>query len=85
MRLELRPPLVPHGGGGEGGSGEVRRDIGAAVVRGNPSGGVVLELGPADGAPQLRLHLTVAEASRLSAVLHTVATNGGEGVLLVDS
>ena len=71
-------------GRGEGYGGEVGHDIGAAVVRAAPGGGVLLELGPADGPPHVRLSLTSAEALRLSATVRGVATSGGEEILLAD-
>jgi hypothetical protein len=61
------------------------RPVGAAVVRSAREGGVVMELGPADGAPHLRLMLTHAEALRLSATVQAVATSGGEEVLIVEA
>ena len=64
--------------------GEIRRDVGAAVVRASPGGGVVLELGPADGPAHLRLVLTAAEAMRLSATLQAIANGRGEEILIVD-
>ncbi|CAA9549539.1 MAG: hypothetical protein AVDCRST_MAG49-1653 [uncultured Thermomicrobiales bacterium] len=65
-------------------NGDVTHDIGAAVARAVPGGGVVLELGPADGPPHLRLHLSGDEAARLSATVRGVADGGGEAILLVD-
>jgi hypothetical protein len=81
MRLEL---LSPRGLGVEASAAEIKRDIGAAVVRAAPGGGVLLELGPADGPPHLRLVLSTAEASRLSGTLNAIVANGGEGILLID-
>ena len=81
MRLELLGSMGP---GPETARGEIRRDIGAAVVRASPGGGVVLELGPADGPPHLRLVLTGAEAMRLSATLQSIANGRGEEILIVD-
>lgn len=78
MRLELLPPLTP-----EPAEGEVKRDVRAVVVRA-ASGGVVLELGPADGAPHLRLVLTMAEGQRLSATLQAIANGGQEEILITN-
>jgi hypothetical protein len=81
MRLEV---LSPRGLGVETSAAEIKRGIGAAVVRAGPRSGVLLELGPADGPPHLRLVLSSAEASRLSATLQAVVANGGEAILLLD-
>ncbi len=77
MRLEVLPPLAREP------AEEVKRDIGAVVVRA-ASGGVVLELGPADGPPHLRLVFTDAEAARLSATIQSIADDGGEEILMAD-
>jgi hypothetical protein len=60
------------------------RPVGAVVVRGGRNGGVVVELGPADGPPHIRLTLTRAEAVRLCTTIQSVAYNGGEEVLIVE-
>ncbi len=78
MRLEVLAAL------GDPGEGEVKRDIGAVVARGTVTKGVVLELGPADGPPHLRLLLSGDEAVRLSATLQAIAGSGGEAILIVD-
>ncbi len=78
MRLELLATF-----GAELTRGEVKRDIGAAVVRAD-RGQMILELGPADGPPHLRLTLSSAEATRLSSTLRAIAETGGEKILLVD-
>lgn len=65
-------------------AGDHMRPIGAAVVRAGPGGGVVLELGPADGAPQVRVRLSHEEALRLSATVRAVANGGDETILIVD-
>ncbi len=65
-------------------SSEPGRTIGAAVVRARAGGGVVLDLGPADGPPQLRLLLSQSEALQLSKSVHAVANDGGEDVLIVE-
>ena len=69
---------------GEPNHGEMALDVGAAVVRASPGGGLVLEFGPADGPPHLRLSLSSAEATRLSATVRAVAATGGEEILIVD-
>ena len=78
MRLELLPPLAS-----EPVEGEIKRDIGAVVAR-SATRGVVLELGPADGAPHLRLVLTADETQRLIATLQTIANGGGEAIMMSD-
>ena len=60
------------------------RTIGAAVVRAQTGGGVILDLGPADGPPQLRLHLSYSEALQLSKSVLAVVNDGGEDVLIVE-
>ena len=79
MRLEML-----EGSGLETPSGELKREVGAAVARGDPGGGFVLELGPADGPPHLRLILSGAEAARLGAAIQGVVSRGGEEVVLSD-
>lgn len=64
--------------------GDQVRAIGAAVVRSDPSGSVVLELGPADGPPHLRLTLDNDEAIRLAATLEGAAHGRGEVILIVE-
>ena len=68
----------------EGSGAELKRQVGAAVVRPSPTGGVLLELGPADGPPHVRLTLSAEEATRLSATVHAVAHGGSEAILLVE-
>jgi hypothetical protein len=59
------------------------RPIGAAVVK--PDGtGLAIELGPADGAPLVRLHLTASEVAQLGAALKTVIKDREEAILLVE-
>lgn len=77
MRLELLAPLAP------GGESEVKRDVGAVVAR-SDKGGVVLELGPADGPPHLRLVLSSGEATRLISTLQGLGGGGRERILFVD-
>jgi hypothetical protein len=80
MRLEFLAPV-----GHEGRDVDVKRYVGAVVVRATPAGGTAVEFGPADGAPLLRLHLTAVESARLSAVLHAVATGRDDEVVITDS
>ena len=77
MRLTLFAP-VPHAES----AGEHSWDIGAAVLRAGPGGGVYLELGPADGPAQVRLTLGPQEALRLIAGLRRVTQDGGETVVM---
>lgn len=71
---------------GRGLSGDdLTHEIGAAVVRTLPQGNIVLELGPADGAPHHQLMLSVVEAQRLAAALRKIAADGGEDVLLIEN
>ena len=80
MRLELLKPL-----GQDVSEGDVKRDVGAVVVRRGPAGGVLLELGPADGPPYLRLVLTGAEATRLSATLQSIVNGRDEEILITEA
>ena len=66
------------------GTGEPSRIIGAAVVRAGANGGVVLDLGPADGPPHIRLVLSQAEAIQLGKSVREVANDGGEAVIIVE-
>lgn len=59
------------------------RPIGAAVVRAS-GGEVLLELGPADGPPHLRLTMSMSEATRLSATVTAVANGKDEEILIVE-
>jgi hypothetical protein len=63
---------------------ESSRAVGAAVVRAAGVGGVVIELGPADGPPVVRLTMSPTEAIRLAATVQAVAQGGGETVLIVE-
>jgi hypothetical protein len=63
---------------------EPSRTIGAAVVRARAGGGVVLDLGPADGPPQIRLLLSQSEALQLGKSVLAIAYDGGEAVLIVE-
>jgi hypothetical protein len=60
------------------------RPVGAVVIRPTPDGGVVVDLGPADGAPLARLVLGHSEAMRLSDVVKSVAEDRREAVILTD-
>lgn len=60
------------------------RPIGAIVV-GRNGDGVMIDAGPADGAPLVRMRLTRAQALQLSANLRAVANGHDEEVLLNDS
>lgn len=62
---------------------ESGKSIGAIVVHA-VGAEVRLDLGPADGAPYLRLCLTKNEAHRLSANLRAVANGREEEILLAD-
>ena len=77
MRLTLLGD-VPHAEP----TAEVSWDIGAAVLRAGPGGWVFLELGPADGPPQLRLALEADAARGLAAGLRRVGEHGGEAVVM---
>lgn len=77
MRMDVQSALTADDG--EGG-----RAIGAAVVRATPAGGLALEVGPADGPPLVRFHLSPAEASRLAAALQAVSSNRGEEIVMSD-
>lgn len=79
MRIEILASSVP-----DRTEGEVKLDIGAVVARSTPAGGITLELGPADGAPHLRIRLSSSEATRLSGTLRGLAGRGGEEIFLTD-
>ncbi len=63
---------------------ETGRAVGAAVVRAVGSGEIVLELGPADGPPLIRLTMSHAEAMRLTSATQAVVQGGGESILIAD-
>lgn len=63
---------------------DLKRDIGAVVARAVPAGGVLLELGPADGPAHVRLTLTGAEALRLVATLHAIANGRDQEIVITD-
>lgn len=60
---------------------EASRIVGAVVVRSMPNGTIQIDLGPADGAPNIRLTMSQDEAYELGAALHGL---DGERVILVD-
>ena len=61
---------------------EASRIVGAVVVKSMPNGEIQVDLGPADGAPNLRLVMSQDEAFELGSALHGL---DGERVILVDS
>ena len=63
---------------------ETGRAVGAAVVRAVGSGEIVLEFGPADGPPHVRLTMSHTEAMRLTSATQAVVQSGGESILIVD-
>ncbi len=79
MRLDVLKPLVP-----DTTDAEVKREIGAVVARSSPAGGLTLEIGPADGAPILRLGLSKAEAHRLITTLESIINGRDEEIMLTE-
>ncbi len=63
---------------------EANRVIGAAVIRANIGGDVILDFGPADGPPLVRLRMDYDEAQELASAIKGVADGGNETVLIVD-
>jgi hypothetical protein len=63
------------------GGDETARPIGAIVVVKNGSD-ILLDAGPADGLPILRVRLSRSEALQLSTNLRAVANGHGEEILL---
>ena len=61
---------------------ETARTIGAVVLKSLSNGEIQVDLGPADGAPSVRLVLRQDEAFELGSALHGL---DGERVILVDS
>lgn len=61
---------------------EPSRDVGAVVVKALSNGDIQVDLGPADGAPNVRLVMSQDEAFELGSALHGL---DGERVILVDS
>ena len=80
MRLELLGAA-----GADLPEADLKRDIGAVVVRATPAGGVLLELGPADGPAHLRLVLSGPEALRLATTLHAIATGRDEEIVITET
>ena len=80
MRVELLTPL-----GSETAEGDVKRDIGALVARAIPTGAVALEMGPADGAPLLRVVLSATEATRLSGLLQAIVNGRDEEIMITET
>ena len=68
----------------EGASGQAGLEVGAAVVRAQPAGGVALELGPADGAASVRVLLSSEEVAGLIAEFQEVVNGKPEALLIVD-
>lgn len=60
---------------------ETVRLIGAVVVKAGPNGDIRVDLGPADGAPNIRIVMSRDEAFELGSALHGL---DGERVILVD-
>lgn len=63
-------------------NGERERAVSAAVVHADHTGGIVLEVGPADGPPHMRLTMTTRESQRLTTALRAIGADGGEQILL---
>ena len=62
---------------------EGSRIVGAAVVR-SAGKDVWLEIGPADGAPLVRLRFAPAEVHRVAAALKAVAAGKNEEIILAE-
>ncbi len=77
MRMDVLTALSA--GDGDGG-----REVGALVARATPTGGVAVEVGPADGPPLVRFAFTVAEATRLLAAVEAVINGRDEEILMAD-
>ena len=60
---------------------ETSRVIGAVVVKAHVTGEIQIDLGPADGAPTIRIVMSRDEAFELGSALHSI---DGERVILVD-
>ncbi len=63
---------------------EVSRVIGAVVIRSLKTGEILIDLGPADGPPLVRLSLDRIQAIDFATGVSHVAETGGEKVLLMD-
>lgn len=68
----------------EGLDGEESGKVVGAIVVHTAGTEVIVDLGPADGAPFLRLCLSKNEAHRLSANLRAVANGRDEEILLAE-
>ncbi len=68
----------------ESATGQAGLEVGAAVVRAQPAGGVALELGPADGAASVRVVLSGDEVAELIAAFQAVVNGKPEAILIVD-
>ena len=68
----------------EGDAGQAGLEVGAAVVRAEPAGGLALELGPADGPASVRVQLSGEEVARLIAAFQAVVNGRPEAILIVD-
>jgi len=77
MRMDVLVALSAEDGDGG-------REIGAVVARPRPTGGVHLEVGPADGPPLVRFAFSTAEASRLCAALEAVINGRDEEIIMAD-
>lgn len=64
--------------------GEHGREVGAVVARATPTGGVALEIGPADGPPVVRFGFTSAEATRICTALEAVINGRDEEIVMTD-
>ena len=63
---------------------DTSRVIGAVVVRTNAGGDVIVDFGPADGPPLVRVRMDNDEAQEFSSAIKAVADGGNETVLIVD-
>ncbi|MBA2519843.1 MAG: hypothetical protein H0V24_09260 [Chloroflexia bacterium] len=79
MRLDVLAALGP-----ESAETEMKRTIGAVVARASPAGGLTVEIGPADGAPLLRLGLSKAEAQRLCNTLAAIINGRDEEIMMTE-
>ncbi|MCA9859839.1 MAG: hypothetical protein KC438_08960 [Thermomicrobiales bacterium] len=61
---------------------ETVRIVGAAVVKSLPNSEIQIDLGPADGAPSIRILMSRDEAYELGSALHGL---DGERVILADN
>lgn len=79
MRLDVLVALGP-----EAGDAKVKREIGAVVARAAPGGGLTVEIGPADGAPLLRIGLSKPEAQRLCNTLEAIIKGRDEEIMITE-